>query len=121
MLTEVQPGFQGEEGLGTQGIGVSTPRAAAVAAATAGLAGDVHMPKGDTFVIGTMSATFPASPTVVVTRGGGVALNMEGAVPRLQSNSAPVQTNTGILTVYSSVAQLLLINARIIRCLIRRN
>src|SRR5271170_3483439 len=37
---------------GIQGIGVSTPRAAAVAAATVGLEGDIHIPKGMIFVIG---------------------------------------------------------------------
>jgi hypothetical protein len=35
-----------------QGIGVSTPNAAAVAAATAGLAGDIHIPNGMMFVMG---------------------------------------------------------------------
>jgi hypothetical protein len=35
-----------------QGIGVKTPKAAVVAAATAGLAGLVHMPKGNVFTIG---------------------------------------------------------------------
>jgi hypothetical protein len=35
------------------GIGVNTPMAAAVAAATAGFAGDMHMPNGVMFAIGT--------------------------------------------------------------------
>ena len=37
---------------GRQGIGVRTPSAAAVAAATIGLAGLEHMPNGATFTIG---------------------------------------------------------------------
>ena len=36
-------------GIGIHGWGVSTPSAAAVAAATAGLANDVHIPKGPMF------------------------------------------------------------------------
>ena len=46
------PGAQGDAVAGMHGIGVSTPRAAAVAAATSGLAGDWHMPKGRIFIIG---------------------------------------------------------------------
>ncbi len=42
-------------GTGVQGWGVRTPSAAAVADATAGLASDVHMPKGPTFVMGAQS------------------------------------------------------------------
>ena len=40
---------------GMHGWGVSTPRAADVAAATCGLASDVHIPNVAMFVIGTMS------------------------------------------------------------------
>lgn len=47
------PGAQGAAVTGIQGIGVSTPRAAAVAAATMGLAGELHMPKGAIFIMGT--------------------------------------------------------------------
>ena len=46
------PGAQGEAVAGMHGIGVSTPIAAAVAAATVGFAGDMHMPNGMMFVIG---------------------------------------------------------------------
>ena len=40
---------------GIQGMGVSTPNAAAVAAATVGFAGEVHMPKGMIFMNGLLS------------------------------------------------------------------
>ena len=40
------PGTQGETVAGMHGIGVRTPMAAAVAAATIGFAGDMHMPNG---------------------------------------------------------------------------
>ena len=46
------PGAQGADVTGMQGIGVSTPSAAAVAAATCGFAMEVHMPKGIMFTIG---------------------------------------------------------------------
>ena len=48
-----EPGVQGATVIGIQGIGVSVPIAAAVAAITVGFAVDLHMPKGMMFVIGT--------------------------------------------------------------------
>lgn len=47
-----EPGAHGAAVTGTQGIGVSTPIAAAVAAATCGLAGQLHIPNGMTLTIG---------------------------------------------------------------------
>jgi len=47
------PGVQGAVVAGMEGIGVSTPMAAAVADATVGLLGDWHMPKGMMFIMGT--------------------------------------------------------------------
>lgn len=47
-----EPGTQGELVAGTQGAGVNTPRAADVAAATAGLAIDKHIPNVGIFIIG---------------------------------------------------------------------
>jgi hypothetical protein len=49
------PGVQGAAVAGTQGMGVKTPRAAAVAAATVGLLGEEHTPKGKIFTKGTWS------------------------------------------------------------------
>lgn len=46
------PGAQGAGMTGMHGMGVSTPRAAAVAAATVGFAMELHMPKGMMFTIG---------------------------------------------------------------------
>lgn len=46
------PGIQGETVAGIHGMGVRTPIAAAVAAATIGFAGDMHMPNGMIFTIG---------------------------------------------------------------------
>ncbi len=46
------PGTHGEKVAGMHGMGVRTPIAAEVAAATSGLAGDMHIPNGIIFVIG---------------------------------------------------------------------
>lgn len=48
-----EPGAHGVLVAGTHGMGTSTPSAAAVAAATIGLAGLLHMPNGGIFTIGT--------------------------------------------------------------------
>ena len=57
--TRSEPGVQGVV-TGMQGIGVSTPSAAAVAAATIGLASDMHMPNVGMLVIGAKSMMFAA-------------------------------------------------------------
>ena len=49
------PGTHGATVAGMHGIGVSTPMAAAVAAATIGLAGDIHIPNGMIFTMGMLS------------------------------------------------------------------
>lgn len=46
------PATHGAGVAGTQGIGVSTPAAAVVAAATVGLVGAEHIPNGMMFTIG---------------------------------------------------------------------
>lgn len=46
------PGTHGAGVAGIQGIGVSTPSAAAVAAATMGFEGELHIPNGGMFIIG---------------------------------------------------------------------
>ena len=91
MSTVGAPGTQGAGSTGTQGMGVKTPIAAAVAAATVGLEGVLHMPKGGTFSIGVWSMMTPATMLLVST-GRGVALNVEGAMPKLHVIDAPVQT-----------------------------
>jgi hypothetical protein len=54
--TAVDPGAQTPMGTGRQGIGVCTPSAAAVAAMTAGFAGELHIPNVGMFAIGIASA-----------------------------------------------------------------
>ncbi len=52
IITVGEPGAQGAVVTGIHGCGVSTPDAAAVAEATCGLDGVVHMPKGAMFIMG---------------------------------------------------------------------
>jgi hypothetical protein len=52
IMTVGAPGIHGALVAGMQGIGVSTPSAAAVAAATIGLAGELHTPNGIIFIKG---------------------------------------------------------------------
>jgi len=77
------PGTQGAVVTGMQGIGVKTPNAAAVAAATAGLAGDMHMPNGMTFTMGTWSMMLASGWFPVLTRFTGRTTKLLGAMPML--------------------------------------
>lgn len=54
-ITVALPGVQGVTVTGIQGIGVSTPKAAVVAAATVGLAKDEHIANGIIFTKGMLS------------------------------------------------------------------
>jgi hypothetical protein len=86
-------GAHGAKMAGTQGIGVSTPIAAEVAAATCGLAIDWHMPKGKMFVIGTISIIVAINMFCAFGRKGTVTINEDGAIPKLHCSNAPIQTN----------------------------
>jgi len=94
----VATGVHGPAGFGTHGIGVSTPRAAAVADATDGLANEVHIPKGGMFVTGTMSMMFAAGLPSIITRLFGSTFNADGATPKLHViNAVAVTFGVGIL------------------------
>lgn len=62
IITVGAPGAHGAGVTGTQGMGVNTPKAAAVAAATVGLEGELHIPKGGMLTIGL--------PSMMVAAGG---------------------------------------------------
>jgi hypothetical protein len=96
-ITLGQPGIQGADVIGTHGIGVSTPRAAAVALATSGLAMDIHIPKVGMFVIGTKSLMLPAGIPAALTICG-VGMNAAGAAPNVQAIMAPETTMLMIKT-----------------------
>jgi hypothetical protein len=74
------------------GMGVSTPSAAAVAAATAGLAGQVHMPKDMMFTMGTWSMMFAAGMLLVFMRLAGNTTRLLGAMPKVHCRVAPLHT-----------------------------
>jgi hypothetical protein len=61
------PGTQGSGVFGTHGMGVRTPNAAAVAAATSGLAGDMHMPNGMMLTKGMLSMMLASGTLSVIT------------------------------------------------------
>ena len=94
-ITVTAPGTQGAGVTGTQGIGVRAPKAAAVAAATAGLDGDWHMPKGGMLTIGMWSIMFAAMSLLVITVFG-VGMSVLGAMPKLHFILAPMQVCIGI-------------------------
>src|SRR5262245_43295132 len=91
MSTVGTPGAHGPAGTGVHGIGVSTPSAAAVAAATAGLPMLVHMPKGITLRKGTLSAMFAAGAPAS-TRFTGKTTSEPGASPIVHIVVAPALT-----------------------------
>ncbi|MEY3305644.1 MAG: hypothetical protein RLZZ139_4017 [Cyanobacteriota bacterium] len=79
-----EPGTQGATVTGIQGIGVNTPKAAAVAAITIGLAGELHIPKGGIFTIGAKSIIDAAKgPPVITGIPLGITINELGATPKL--------------------------------------
>jgi hypothetical protein len=89
------PGTHGATVFGTQGIGVSTPKAAAVADATVGFANEVHIANGGILTIGALSIMVAAGAVVSVFILD-VTIRFEGAVPKEQSNPAPAQTQIPI-------------------------
>jgi hypothetical protein len=91
-LSPPPPTTQGAGVTGTQGIGVKTPKAAAVAAATVGFDGELHMPKGGIFKIGLLSMMLAAGGPPVMVRFCGKTTRLLGATPKLHWSIAPIQT-----------------------------
>ena len=77
--------------MGIHGIGVRTPKAAAVAAATIGLARLIQVPKGKIFMNGLLSMILAAG-IGVKTRLTGNTTRLEGAAPNVHFKLAPMQT-----------------------------
>ena len=67
--------------------------AAAVAAATCGLLGAVHIPKGITLTIGVISMIVAAGIELAFTRFAGKTLSWLGVMPKLHISIAPWQTS----------------------------
>jgi hypothetical protein len=74
---------------GIQGMGVNTPKAAAVAAATMGLAIDEHTPNGGMLAIGMLSMMVAAG-VPVITQFTGSTTRLLGAAPKLHWSIAPI-------------------------------
>src|SRR5436853_4705961 len=91
MSTVGEPGTHGAGMAGTHGIGVSTPSAAAVAAATIGLARLEHIPKVAMFTNGLLSMMVAAGRPATMVRPSGSTFSAAGAAPKLHMSWAPLQ------------------------------
>ena len=85
------PGFHGVV-TGRHGIGVRTPRAAAVAAATVGFDSELHIPNGGMFMIGLKSMMLAAGMLFTMTRLIGGTTSELGATPKAHVIIAPMTT-----------------------------
>jgi hypothetical protein len=90
-----EPGTQGEDVTGTQGMGVITPSLAAVAAATVGLAIELHIPKGGMLAIGAKSIMLPTGLLLARTPCPTKTKEL-GATPKVQVSCAPRVTSIPI-------------------------
>jgi hypothetical protein len=96
-VTLEAPGLQGDVVIGMHGWGVSTPKAAAVAAATCGLLGDMHIPKGIRFTMGVKSWTVAAAMLEgPLTMFVGRTESCDGALPIVHDSDAPWTTSFGM-------------------------
>ena len=89
IMTVGAPTIQGAVVMGIQGIGVKTPKAAAVAAATIGFAMDMHEPKGAMFIMGLLSMMFAAGILLAMVLFKGRTVNVPGAIPKEHIIMAP--------------------------------
>ena len=89
------PGAHGAGSVGVQGMGVKTPSAAVVAAATAGFASEVHMMNGGTLTNGMLSMMFALGGPSLSTWGE-VTASVEGPVPNVHCIIAPIHTSCAI-------------------------
>lgn len=98
IVTLLAPGVHGVSVAGVHGAGVRTPIAAAVAAATSGLARDPHIPNDGMFSIGTKSWIVPAgvSQLTGLPLGTTVSGTCTGGIACEQEISAVLETSCGI-------------------------
>jgi hypothetical protein len=91
------PTIQGATVTGTQGMGVRTPNAAAVAAATVGLESVVHILNGGILAIGAKSIIVAANgPPAITGIPFGITSSELGATPNEHIIIAPAQTCSAI-------------------------
>lgn len=84
------PGTQGAVVTGIHGWGD-------IAAATAGFAIEVHIPKGAIFTMGLLSIMVAMGCDVVITILSGKTVNVPGATPKLHCSVAPLHTANAIV------------------------
>jgi len=99
-VTMDAPGDQGAASTGMQGIGVRAPIAAAVAAATSGLAWVWHIPKGATLSMGTKSMTVAAGCSSASEPFTGSTVKEDGAIPWLHLSFAPLTTSLAMAFLF---------------------
>lgn len=88
-------GIQGDVTIGMQGIGMRTPCAAAVAAATRGFVIVTHNPKGMMLTMGTKSLIVAKGKPEPITGDFGMTTKADGAIPKEHLRQAP-ETTTGM-------------------------
>jgi len=103
IIVRAATGVHVPAGTGTQGIGVSTPSAAAVADATDGLAKELHIPNGGMLAPGTTSAIVAAGLPSIITRLVGITFNVDGAIPKVHASIAVAVTFGVPMFLLSSV------------------
>src|SRR6056300_112786 len=96
IITVGEPGAHGPGTFGIQGIGVNTPIAAAVAAATCGFDIDIHIPNGAMLTIGLLSMIVAAAGPPAFTMPTGNTFNADGAAPNVHIICAPDDTKMPI-------------------------
>jgi hypothetical protein len=96
IITVGDPGAHTEV-TGVHGIGVKTPKAAAVAAATAGFARLMHIPKGMTSAKGVAEFILPAGMLCPMVRANGKTSRTLGAIPKVQAQTALETVSSDIL------------------------
>jgi hypothetical protein len=101
----VDPGVQGAFVIGAQGCGVSTPDAAAVAAATWGLLGDMHIPNEVMFTFGSMSWMLAAEAESPLTAFVGITIRLEGALPIEHASVAPLTTSLAMRSLERTLSE----------------
>lgn len=99
VMSCLPPGAHGATMTGTQGMGVSTPIAAAVAEATVGFASDVHMPNGIMLANGTKSMMVALGLFWIMGLNGTVTISVEGICPNVHLSIAPMHTYFGIFVI----------------------
>lgn len=99
-ITVGEPGTQGAAVTGMHGMGVRTPMAAAVAAATIGFEGDWHIPNGGMFSMGLLSMMLAAGGPPPSTLFIGSTTSADGATPNVHCKLAPVTTSCPMSILY---------------------